>query len=107
LATGRADTLALIPYKVPQRFEHGTQLVDRYWSATHTPLLDERGEVGWVLQHTEDVTELHTLRRAAAVAQMSDELLVGDEHVGTRVLARARRVQQENVLLLRESERLQ
>ncbi|GAA0244550.1 PAS domain-containing protein [Rhodanobacter caeni] len=107
LATGRADTLALIPYKVPQRFEHGTQLVDRYWSATHTPLLDERGEVAWVLQHTEDVTELHTLRRAAAVAQMSDERLVGDEHVGTRVLARARRVQQENVLLLRERERLQ
>ncbi|MBP1472998.1 PAS domain-containing protein [Frateuria sp. MAH-13] len=107
LATGQPDTLALIPYRVPQRTAQGTQLVDRYWSATHTPLRDAQGQVAWVLQHTEDVTELHTLRRAAAVAQGSDERLVGDEHVGTRVLARARRVQRENVLLLREREHLQ
>lgn len=107
LATGEADTLALIPYRVPQRTAQGTQLVDRYWSATHTPLRDDRGRVAWVLQHTEDVTELHTLRRAAAAAQGGDARLVGDEHVGTRVLARARRVQQENVVLLREREHLQ
>ena len=107
LATGRADTLAVIPYKVPLRTEQGTRLVDRYWSATHTPLRNEQGEVAWVLQHTEDVTELHGLRRAVAAAQMGDSGLVGEEHVGTRVLARARRVQQENVLLLREREHLQ
>lgn len=107
LATGRADTLALIPYKVPQRTAQGTELVDRYWSATHTPLRNEQGEVAWVLQHTEDVTELHTLRRAAAAAQMDDGRLMADGHVGTRVLARARRVQQQNALLLREREHLQ
>jgi signal transduction histidine kinase len=107
LATGRGDTLALIPYKVPQHTTQGTQLVDRYWSATHTPLRNEQGEVAWVLQHTEDVTELHSLRRAAAAAQRGDARLVGEEHVGTRVLARARRVQQENALLLREREHLQ
>ncbi len=35
----------------------------RYWSATHTPLPDEAGAPAFILQHTVDVTELHSLRR--------------------------------------------
>jgi hypothetical protein len=29
----------------------------RYWSATHTPILDAQGDVEFILQHTVDETE--------------------------------------------------
>ena len=54
VARGAPDTLAFIPYRVGGE--------ERIWSATHTPIPDERGEVAFVLQHTVDITELHRLR---------------------------------------------
>ena len=60
LRTGQTDELALIRYDI----ETSAGAMDiRYWSATHTPLLDESGAVEFILQHTVDVTELHGLRR--------------------------------------------
>ncbi|MCI2395014.1 PAS domain-containing protein [Aliiroseovarius sediminis] len=56
LETGQADHLPLILY--PIRSADGT-LVQRYWSATHTPILDKDGRVEFILQNTVDVTDLH------------------------------------------------
>lgn len=56
------DHIPLIRYAIPS--EGGYQ--DRYWSATHTPLFDADGEVIYILQHTEDITELQQLREAQA-----------------------------------------
>ena len=60
LDTGKPDEIALIRYDIHN--PDGT-LSERYWSATHNPLLDEDGNVACILQHTVDVTELHELRR--------------------------------------------
>lgn len=57
LRTGERDVLAYIPYRVAR--EPGAEPELRIWSATHIPLLDADGQVEAVLQHTEDVTELH------------------------------------------------
>ncbi|WP_028238682.1 PAS domain-containing protein [Stutzerimonas azotifigens] len=59
------DTLPVIRYSIARETPQGPVREDRYWSATHTPLFDERGEVSAILQHTVDITELHTLRQAA------------------------------------------
>ncbi|WP_192843048.1 sensor histidine kinase [Aureimonas frigidaquae] len=66
IATGRPDTLAYIHYRIPAA---GTQggFEDRYWSAVHSPLLDEDGQVAFVLQNTVDITELVRLREVAAL----------------------------------------
>ncbi|CAN5162873.1 hypothetical protein BH11MYX1_BH11MYX1_57130 [soil metagenome] len=56
MATGQADTIAYIPYSV--RESPDGPLVKRIWSATHTPIKNERDEVTQVLQHTEDITQL-------------------------------------------------
>ncbi|MBA3459650.1 MAG: PAS domain-containing protein [Deltaproteobacteria bacterium] len=77
--TRRQDVIAHIPYRV-QRVPGGP-LEDRLWSATHTPVLDEHGDVELILQHTQDVTELADTAQAASV------------------LERAFRVQQELVQL--------
>ena len=86
LDTRAADVIAFIPYRVP-RERDGTQVLEeRLWSATHTPILDENGQVRLILQHTVDVTELHELRTPDA----RDEL---------GVLQRAQRVQETNITL--------
>ncbi len=58
------DTLPVIRYSIGHEGAR-EQHQDRYWSATHTPILDERGEVIAILQHTMDITELQGAARPA------------------------------------------
>ena len=60
LETGQPDEIAHIRYDIPD--ENGS-FDTHYWSATHTPLINDRGEVELILQHTVDITELEKLRR--------------------------------------------
>jgi len=71
LREGKPDTLALIPYQVARHTPEGVVMEERYWSATHTPLFDEHGEVAFILQHKVDVTEVQRLEQAAAVPRPS------------------------------------
>lgn len=95
LATGERDHLALIPYRVPRVVGGATVSEDRYWSATHTPLLDADGRVAFIFQHTVDVTELQGPRadREARQATLTAE---------AGVLTRAQEVQQTNYRLAAE-----
>ncbi|RKG79768.1 response regulator [Corallococcus exercitus] len=91
------DTLALIPYRVPRQTEGGGVVVEeRYWSATHTPLLDGRGEVAFILQHTMDVTELQQLKQAVRDAEASMEEGLSRNQLMGGVFARAQAVQEAN-----------
>ncbi|WP_257451406.1 response regulator [Archangium lipolyticum] len=90
------DTLALIPYRVPRQTPGGVVVEDRYWSATHTPLLDDRGEVAFILQHTVDVTELQRLKQAVRAAELAREEAPPMEQMEAGVLQRARLVQEAN-----------
>lgn len=67
IKTGKPDTLAYIHYAIarPERLGGGTE--DRYWTAVHTPLFDDAGEVIFVLQNTVDITEIVKLREASVV----------------------------------------
>ncbi len=56
LATGQADHLPLIPY--PIKAADG-RVDERYWSATHSPILDAEGRVEFILQNTVEVTDLY------------------------------------------------
>ena len=93
--TGERDEIALIRYDIEQP---SGDFEERYWSATHTPLIAE-GRVAFVLQHTVDVTELHRLRTIAAEAGH----YVRDE---TGVFQRAHAVQEANQTLAQETQRL-
>jgi PAS domain S-box-containing protein len=103
IASRATDVLALIKYRVPSQDGAGhIVLEERYWSATHTPLLDERGEVAFILQHTVDVTELHRLKEAAPARE--DDLSAEVMEAG--VLGRAQVVQEVNRALDAERRRL-
>jgi PAS domain-containing protein len=91
LATGQPDTLALIPYRVFREVGSASLTEERFWSATHTPLLDERGRVQFIVQHTVDVTDLERARSQDASAGQP-----AASAIEAGVLSRAERVQADN-----------
>jgi PAS domain S-box-containing protein len=93
-STGTVDELPLIPY--PIALPDG-EMDERFWSATHTPVLDEQGEVAFILQHTVDVTELHRLRSRVRGQGLE---------VQTGLLRRAGAVRDANLALGQEREYL-
>lgn len=104
VATGERDHLALIRYPIEVVDADGTRrLEDRWWSATHSPVRDAEGRVVYILQHTQDVTEVERLRRRVAGAE--DEATVG-ELLSGNILARAEHVQEDNRRLQSERNRL-
>ncbi|WP_458790921.1 hybrid sensor histidine kinase/response regulator [Yoonia sp. MH D7] len=87
IETGKADHLALIPY--PIETAKG-QIEDRFWSATHSPILDADGKVEFILQNTMDVTDLYRGTQT-----------VGTESIPTQaaLLQRAETISAENLAL--------
>ncbi|WP_292171956.1 HWE histidine kinase domain-containing protein [Brevundimonas sp.] len=104
--TRQRDHLAVIPYSIPRKTDTGEVFEDRYWSATHTPLLNEAGEVVMILQHTTDITELELLRQQTQEAEGAAPLKALDAIVGGNILERARLVQEDNRRLSVERNRL-
>jgi len=103
IATKARDHLAVVKFHIERQRPDGAVFYDeRYWSATHTPILDDEGEVIYVLQHTSDITELERLRRGGegATPTALDGVLGGD------VMRRANLVQQDNLRLESERRRL-
>lgn len=88
LRTAEADEIALIRYDIPAS---DGSMEARFWSATHTPVSNETGELAFILQHTVDVTELQGLKRLRDEADL---------------IRRAEKVQSTNEGLVRESHRL-
>ncbi len=66
---GVTDHLPLIPYPIvaPDGTSHS-----RYWSATHTPLKDGTGTVEYLLQNTNDVTQLYVTGADNSLANPAD-----------------------------------
>jgi two-component sensor histidine kinase len=91
--SGQVDLLPLIHYAIQRPKELGGGFEDRIWSATHTPIAGENGETLYILQHTQDVTEIQRLKdvafggRAPAAAMMlGDDLLKRAETVQAQSL---------------------
>jgi PAS domain S-box-containing protein len=67
-------TMPLIRYDLRRPEEQGG-FEEFYWQATHFPILDESGQLKYILQRTQNVTEQLRSTRAAAQAQqeLADE----------------------------------
>jgi two-component sensor histidine kinase len=99
------DHLAVVRFKIPRPLADGRQVFeDRYWSATHTPILNAAGEVIYLLQHTADITELQRLRRLQSSNEGALDAL--DSIIGGDVLRRAQSVQEDNRRLETERNRM-
>ena len=59
IATQKPHTSALLRYAIPHQTPDGAAFEERYWSAVHTPVFDEAGQVAFVAQNAIDVTDLY------------------------------------------------
>lgn len=101
------DHLALVRFSIARARPDGTTVMEeRFWSATHTPILNAEGEVVWLLQHTTDITELEQLRRRIEATHGPASSSALDAMIGGNVLERARIVQEDNLRLASERNRL-
>lgn len=62
-------TMPLIRYDLARPTEQGGGLEEFYWQATHFPILNAEGQLQYILQRTQNVTEQLRVARAAAEAQ--------------------------------------
>lgn len=106
IETKGRDHLAVVRYTMPRTLANGEVVFkDRYWSATHTAILNEQGDVVFLLQHTSDITDLEELRRSASTGRPGD-LSALDVIASEGLLQRAKKVQADNRRLEVERNRL-
>jgi PAS domain S-box-containing protein len=65
--TLQPHTMPLLRYDLERPAEMGGGIEEKYWQITHFPLLNERGELQYILQRPQDVTE------ATLAAQRSEQ----------------------------------
>lgn len=69
LRTKKTDYLDVLRYDIPKPAAQGGGYDVRYWEASHTPVLDDQGEVSFIIQKTADVTEREINKHMLAVQE--------------------------------------
>ena len=106
IQTKGRDHLAVVRYTLPRTLANGEVVFkERYWSATHTAILNDQGDVVFLLQHTSDITDLEELRRSASTGRPGDVSAL-DVIASEGLLQRAKQVQADNRRLEVERNRL-
>jgi signal transduction histidine kinase len=65
LATRAPDAMPLQKYDVPN--PHACGFEERYWSPSNFPILDERGEIRYIMNRAEDVTSYVHLKKSVEI----------------------------------------
>lgn len=80
--TGKPDRMAITKYDIPRPASEGGGFEVRYWSPLNVPVLDDRGEVLYIIHQTEDVTD-----QVLAEQHSSTHLKLADERFRAALLA--------------------
>lgn len=93
----RPDAMAVQKYDVRKPQSAGGQFEERYWSPLNAPVLDEHGEVRYIVHRVEDVTEFIRLSRERQEGLAINQELRGQvERFEAEVVQRAAEVQTAN-----------
>ena len=96
----QGDTMAVLRYDIPCPASEGG-FETRFWSITHTPVMDQAGEVEFVMQHPIDVTEIERMRGERRHTDDSTMLAAR-----SGLFSRAEHVYRQNLTLQADVERL-
>lgn len=80
--TGKPDRMAITKYDIPRPASEGGGFEVRYWSPLNVPVLDDRGEVLYIIHQTEDVTD-----QVLAEQHSRTHLKLADERFRAALLA--------------------
>jgi len=75
LATKKPDIMPVQKYDVPRPEAEGGGFEERYWSPIHTPVLSPEGEVRYLLQQVDDITEVVRLTQLGEESRLTIEAL--------------------------------
>ena len=127
IASRRADAMAVQKYDVRKPESEGGTFEERYWSPLNAPVLDDRGELLYIIHRVEDVTEFirlqadtHTnqqltkdrtgqmeaeiIRRGQELQEANRQLRTLHAELEARVEARTAELQESNLQLQHEIE---
>ncbi|MCP9495855.1 MAG: PAS domain-containing protein [Pyrinomonadaceae bacterium MAG19_C2-C3] len=76
------DTMTAQKYDVRRPDTEGGGFEERYWNPVNAPVLDERGEVAYIIRRVEDVTGRVRAERAAAKTQQSLRIALEGSQAG-------------------------
>ncbi|MCC9136047.1 PAS domain-containing protein [Pontibacter silvestris] len=65
----KVDYLDVLQYDIPKPKSQGGGFEIRYWEASHTPVLDNEGNVLYIFQKTSDVTERELAKKALSESE--------------------------------------
>jgi signal transduction histidine kinase len=106
LQTRAPDAMAVQKYDIPRPASQGGGFEERYWSPLNTPVLNQKGEINFIIHRVEDVTEFIRLKQQGAEqSRLTEELRTRAEQMESEIYQRAQQLQQTNEKL-REAERL-
>lgn len=74
ISTKTPHTSALLRYAVPDSSAAGSKFIEKIWSAIHSPVLDEDGEVAFVSQNPIDATHLYNFDPASHLYSLKSEI---------------------------------
>ncbi|MFI9273149.1 PP2C family protein-serine/threonine phosphatase [Kitasatospora sp. NPDC052896] len=97
LDTRAADTMALQKYDIPLAHRPG-QFEERWWSPINTPVLDDDGQVAWIIHRVEDVTAFVHARRTRDQHPLAPEqsMTAREEEMEAELYARAKELARLN-----------
>jgi PAS domain S-box-containing protein len=99
-----ADPMAVQKYDIRKAESEGGQFEERYWSPLNSPVLNEQGQVSYIIHRVEDVTDFRRLlQREVLQQEQTQEFRARAERMESQIFLRAREVQ-EHTEALRLSE---
>lgn len=100
VASKAPHQLGALRFDIQIASPEGKGFEERYWTVVNTPILDQAGEIRYLVHQSEDITEFVRLR------QQRTELLSRTEQMEAEVFRRATLLSEANDQLARLNERL-
>jgi signal transduction histidine kinase len=86
-----ADTMAVQKYDIRRPESEGGGFEERFWSPTNSPVLDEQGEVVYIIHRVEDVTEFVRLKAMGSEVRTRVEQMEAEVYLRAQEVAAANR----------------
>jgi signal transduction histidine kinase len=97
LETRRMDAMAVQKYSVQRPASDGGGFEERFWSPLNSPILDELGELAYIIHRVEDVTEFIRLRQIGRDRERTAQALKSRaDQMEAEIYERAQQVAEAN-----------
>ncbi|MBA3665778.1 MAG: PAS domain-containing protein [Bacteroidetes bacterium] len=107
LTDKKSDTMAVQKYDIRKPEAEGGAYQVRYWSPLNSPVLDDKGDVKYIIHRVEDVTELISIKNEEASKSLENKSLKEEvDQMALEVIQRARELQEANKALREANELL-